>query len=489
MAISLLHIAHQPAASVSPKILSSLALDIFFSFVCPDVPSQKMMLSYLSEPLTDGESIRYRQNILRDFLKDPALLDELKTKMQHFTIAKKDWERSQSSSAREMHDPLLLTSRDIAIIQCRTAAENLKRGLLFMKSFDDLLGAYAIDSTGLLLWKSSLEEHIRTDAFSKLIALCGQLEELSIASPLDIRVKLNRYGRICQAELLTGQSKPDGKCIKNQRFLCFFKRKEKKDVCDEVPFTMQNTTLYSKLTTVSYQALTKVMNGICKQIYDTYAGVDRELTFYTVAVQYCEYLKKSHVPFVFPVFSDHSPLAFDDLYDPLLLITKPSVADIVPFRLKEDGNHCGTVVFGKNSSGKTTFLRAIGCLQILSQAGLPVPATHAQTRLYRGIYAHFAEAEDAQSEDAKAGRFEQEVRDIAQLIKNLSPNSLVLLNEIFQSTSYGEGALGLVNILDYFSGHHISWYLVTHIHQLKHLLNAEQTNVLETGKQFEIEKL
>ena len=66
-----------------------------------------------------------------------------------------------------------------------------------------------------------------------------------------------------------------------------------------------------------------------------------------------------------------------------------------------------------------------------------------------------------------AGRFEQEVSEIKEMVDSLTENSLIILNETFQTTAYDEGATGLYGILKYFTKKDVVWILVSHLTQLK----------------------
>ncbi len=92
------------------------------------------------------------------------------------------------------------------------------------------------------------------------------------------------------------------------------------------------------------------------------------------------------------------------------------------------------ILTGPNSGGKTTYTRAIGQIQVLFQAGLHVPGRHARVSPVDGIFSHFAEPERA---DIGAGRLADELERLAQIFRQASRNSLVLLNEPLSSTDHG----------------------------------------------------
>ena len=126
----------------------------------------------------------------------------------------------------------------------------------------------------------------------------------------------------------------------------------------------------------------------------------------------------------------------------------------------------GILITGENNSGKTVYLRSVGTAQLLFQAGLPVPCESARMRIFSAVYTCYAAAEKEFVSGNDAGRFEQEVRVLSQLAERIQPNSLLLLNEVFQTTAYSEGAEGLYHILNYFTRHGVNFIAVTHLKEL-----------------------
>ena len=128
----------------------------------------------------------------------------------------------------------------------------------------------------------------------------------------------------------------------------------------------------------------------------------------------------------------------------------------------------------------TVFLRSVGTMQIFAQAGLPIAAKSGKSALCSQVVTQFSEAEKYFDEGNEAGRFEQEVREISDMVDNLKPGAMVFLNETFQSTSYDEGASGLADILDYFSRNRIRWILVSHLKQLLNHFSDNEVSLIRT---------
>ena len=167
-------------------------------------------------------------------------------------------------------------------------------------------------------------------------------------------------------------------------------------------------------------------------------------------------------------------------------MTRYTIEHIVPNDYIMLSEIKGIIIYGNNGSGKTVYLRAFGIMQLLAQAGLPVPCESCKIKLYSNIVTQFAEAECENADSDNCGRFETEVKEIAEIVNSIENSSLVLLNETFQSTAYKEGAEGLSNVLNYIIDFDCNFILVSHLHDLKQMMDLEKVNVLNSNNSFVI---
>ncbi len=167
-------------------------------------------------------------------------------------------------------------------------------------------------------------------------------------------------------------------------------------------------------------------------------------------------------------------------------MSKPNPSDVIPNDFKLAESNGGLLVFGNNGSGKTVYLRSIGTMQVLAQAGLPVPCESAEISLFSQLATQFSESEKEFCEGNDAGRFEQEVRELAVMVDTLKEGSLVFLNETFQSTAYAEGAEGLYHLLKHFSALNIRWILVSHLRQIEAMFEQNEATILHTAEGYKI---
>lgn len=97
------------------------------------------------------------------------------------------------------------------------------------------------------------------------------------------------------------------------------------------------------------------------------------------------------------------------------------------------------MVFGPDQGGKSTFARTVGQLHHLGSLVLTVPGTRAELFLPEKIFTHF---EHGQNTANLRGKLMDDLVRIHCIIKDATPDSLVILNEIFTSTTL-EDAINL----------------------------------------------
>ncbi len=94
------------------------------------------------------------------------------------------------------------------------------------------------------------------------------------------------------------------------------------------------------------------------------------------------------------------------------------------------------MITGPNMAGKSALLRQTALIVLLAQMGSFVPATHAQIGLVDKIFTRVGASDNISSGEST---FMVEMNETASILNNLSPRSLVLLDEIGRGTSTYDG--------------------------------------------------
>ena len=120
------------------------------------------------------------------------------------------------------------------------------------------------------------------------------------------------------------------------------------------------------------------------------------------------------------------------------------------------------VVTGANQGGKSTYLRSIGLAQLFLQCGLFVTAKQFGAPLRDAVFTHFARPEDTGMEH---GRLEEELARMDGIVKRMTGNSMLLLNESFATTTERAGARIALELVPPLQAYGVEILYVTHMYE------------------------
>lgn len=126
------------------------------------------------------------------------------------------------------------------------------------------------------------------------------------------------------------------------------------------------------------------------------------------------------------------------------------------------------IITGCNMSGKSTYIRSIILLSILAQIGSFVPAEFASFPIF---YQSFARISTDDCIEANVSTFASEMREMAFILRNLSPNSLIVIDELGRGTSTTDGLSIAIAIAEALIQSKAMVFFVTHFRELPRILN------------------
>lgn len=133
-------------------------------------------------------------------------------------------------------------------------------------------------------------------------------------------------------------------------------------------------------------------------------------------------------------------------------------------------NHLLTIT-GPNMSGKSTYIRQVAVLVILSQIGSFIPTKSAEIGVVDKVFTRIG----AHDEISKGqSTFMVEMSETAHILNNISPRSLVVLDEIGRGTSTYDGLSLAWAVGEFLQNMKVRTLFATHFHELTALAENDQ---------------
>ena len=136
----------------------------------------------------------------------------------------------------------------------------------------------------------------------------------------------------------------------------------------------------------------------------------------------------------------------------------------VPVSLELSRDRRTLLISGPNTGGKTVTLKTVGLLSLMAQAGLPVPAAEAEFPIFSQVLADIG---DYQSIQENLSTFSAHVSNIREMALDVTPDSLVLLDELGAATDPEEGGALGVAVVEHFRAAGAFTLVSTHLMALK----------------------
>ncbi len=137
----------------------------------------------------------------------------------------------------------------------------------------------------------------------------------------------------------------------------------------------------------------------------------------------------------------------------------------------DSGANLVAVITGPNMAGKSTYMRQVALICIMAQMGSFVPARSATVPILDKVFTRVGASDDL---TAGQSTFMVEMSEVAYILQNATPQSLILLDEIGRGTSTFDGMSIAKAVVEYILKEkkiHAKTLFATHYHELTELEN------------------
>ncbi|GAB3033853.1 DNA mismatch repair protein MutS [Parafrigoribacterium mesophilum] len=374
--------------------------------------SRKAVLTSASEP----DAIVYRQDILTDCLKHPAVVRQIydtavealdgvkKTFWSRFS-ARPDTNLQRSVELLELFMPLLERLRTIADEHSDVfASEGLTRFFRMLRN--------ELDDEYL----RTVEDHVR-------------------------RLRFRTQGVLISAELGPGNAGRNYTLLRRtddrRNWLRRMLGEGRPHYYYKIPERDENGA--KALGELRIRGINLVANALSQStdhIQNFFTRLRAELAFYIGCLNAHMLLTRIGGPICLPVPERRGrpEMSCAGLYD--IGLSLNTGRRVVGNDMGADGRPL-VMITGANQGGKSTFLRSVGLAQLMMQCGMFVAAESFRSSVRSGIFTHYRREEDA---TMTSGKFDEELRRMSALLGDLHPGSMILFNESFAATNEREGS-------------------------------------------------
>lgn len=395
------------------------------------------------------EQIKYRQRVMVDTLRNPAVVRSI------YQLAGEAIEREKKAYYGLFRDsPDTVLNRSIEVLSM--FVEVLRRLRQLAESAE-----YGFRSDGFQTLFAMLRRELSDDYFKEV---SRRLQQLKFPEGVLVSARLGAGNKGIDYTL---RQPPEDRRIWPLRLL---------------PLRLEGYTLHvhprdeaggqalSDLRNRGLSLAARALGQSVDHILSFFHMLRAEVAFYIGGVNLHERLSALSLTTVVPRPAGLAERRFDchGLYDVCLAISmnKAVVGNDV------DGNEKNLIMItGANQGGKSTFLRGAGLAQVMMQSGLFVGADEFEANIVNGVFTHYKREED---KSMTSGKFDEELSRMSALTDMLTPHALVLFNESFASTNEREGSEIAQQIVTALLDSGLKVFFVTHLYTFAHAFDEMQ---------------
>lgn len=426
------------SGQTAPECFHDLNLDRIFAPIMKNKKDYSLS-SFFYTPLRDESLISYRQDVMREL--EDAELCGLLTSFSHTVYhigLRMNAVRECLRSGDSRSDNYLTRGRMLGYAELYCSSVTALKGELERRSFSSsglrnfccYLREYC--SSGRFTELKRAAEHLRTE-YDRL-QYCMLLKNGTIrVRPYEEQENLSLQVSSLFEKFRQGDSTD------------YRQKLSEKPKANHVEAAV--LSLLAKTFPEQFRELASFGNTYLNFDDKTLLTFTREIQFYLSWTEYIRPVRDAGLSFCFPGMKKHTDDIYcRDGYDLALaqILLKETVVNDFSLQAPERI----AVVTGPNQGGKTTYARAFGQIHYLGSLGLCVPGRDASLLLFDHIATHFGREEELTTLN---GKLQDDLVRLHSLLEEATQQSLIIVNEIFSSTTLSDALLLGNRMMDAFT--------------------------------------
>ena len=433
----------------------------------------RLLRRWISDPLIDEGEINQRldgveelknspilRDDLRDSLKSVYDIERLAGKISYGTANARDLAtlkgsiamlpeilhslgRAQSKVLTEMHDNLDTLEDIFELIDNAIVEEppmTIKEGGLIKKGYNSDIDELLEATTNGKLWLTKLEADEREKTGIK-----------------NLRISYNKvFGYYIEVTKSFLSQVPKDRYIRKQTLTTAerFITEELKAMEDKIVGAQE------RIVNLEYDIFVKIRN----QIKENSKRLQNAATIVSKLDVLCSLAQVAQdMNYTKPIVDNSDIIDIKDGRHPVIEKILPSgdfVENDIYMNSAEDRLN---IITGPNMAGKSTYMRQAALITLMAQIGSFVPASSAHIGVVDKIFTRIGASDDLAMGEST---FMVEMKEVSTILKNATPKSLVILDEIGRGTSTYDGLSIAWAVAEYISKLHAKTLFATHYHEL-----------------------
>ena len=221
-----------------------------------------------------------------------------------------------------------------------------------------------------------------------------------------------------------------------------------------------------KLTTLEYDLFCKIRESIAMEV-ERIQRTAKAIAKLDVYASLSLVSERNH--YVRPKLNEKGVIDIKDGRHPVVEQMITNDLFIANDTYLDNGSHCISIITGPNMAGKSTYMRQTALIVLMAQVGCFVPAKSANIGIVDRIFTRVGASDDLASGQST---FMVEMNEVANILRNATSNSLLILDEIGRGTSTFDGLSIAWAVIEHISNRKIlgaKTLFATHYHELTEL--------------------